>query len=218
MCASHSQRGGHGGSAAPPGVVIHAPGSYDLTVWLATLGRERALRGTFLDLARVQPGETVLDVGCGTGTLAAAAKQRVGAAGQVCGVDASPEMLARARRKAKKARVQVEFREAPAQALPFDDGRFDLVLCTVMLHHVPAKARSGCVREMARVLRPGGRAFVADFATPSNRQRGLFGSLHRHGAVRFDEILASLGEAGLEVIDSGSVRLRDLQFALAVRA
>lgn len=218
MCASHSQRGGHGGSAAPPGVVIRAPGSYDLTVRLATLGREQALRETFLNLARTQPGETVLDVGCGTGTLAVAAKRRVGAAGQVSGVDASREMLARARKKAKKARVQIEFCEAPAQALPFENGRFDLVLCTVMLHHVPAKARSGCIGEIARVLRPGGRAFIADFATPPKRTHGLFGRLHRHGAVRFDEILASLGEAGLSVIDSGAVSLRDLQFALAVRA
>ena len=61
---------------APLGAVLHAAAQYDLTVWLATLGRERAFREKILRLARLQPGQTVLDVGCGTGTLAIAAKGR----------------------------------------------------------------------------------------------------------------------------------------------
>src|SRR6266567_4998676 len=72
------------------GIVLHRALLYDLFVWLVSLGRERAYREKALDLARLKPGEAVLDIGCGTGTLAVAAKRRVGPAGRVYGVDASP--------------------------------------------------------------------------------------------------------------------------------
>jgi ubiquinone/menaquinone biosynthesis C-methylase UbiE len=208
---------GHGKAGKPPGMLIHAAGNYDLTVWFFTFGRERALRKKFLRLARLAPGETMLDVGCGTGSLAIAAAQQLGSAGRVFAIDASPQMLARARSKAKKARRQIDFREAPAQHLPFEDGSFDLVTSTVMLHHLPAPARTEAMREIARVVKPGGRVFVADFATQSSRQHGFLARLHRHGAVKFDHVLALLSDAGLQVIDSGPVGLRDMQFALAVR-
>src|SRR5581483_2103130 len=84
------------GTPATSGIVLHSPVLYDLTVWLAFLGKEDSFRQTVLNLARLKSGESVLDVGCGTGTLAVAAKRRVGAAGAVHGVDASVEMLARA--------------------------------------------------------------------------------------------------------------------------
>jgi ubiquinone/menaquinone biosynthesis C-methylase UbiE len=209
MCSLHSTGGDRASAAA--GIAIHDPGRYDLTVWLATLGREKALRARLLKLARLQPGETMLDVGCGTGTLAVAAARL---AGQAFGVDVSPEMLARARRKAKKARVRIDFREAPAQALPFEDARFDLVTSTVMLHHVPAEARLDVVREMARVTRSAGRVFIADFAAGGKRH-GL--SRHRHGATEPDAVLELLAMAGMRVVDHGPVGLRDMQLALAER-
>src|SRR5687768_2453538 len=88
--------------AAPntTGLVIHWAARYDLLAWLLTHGRERAFREKLIALARIAPGESVLDVGCGTGTLAIAAKRQAGPAGQVCGIDASPSMNARARSKA----------------------------------------------------------------------------------------------------------------------
>ena len=89
-------------SPATTGIVLHQAFLYDLFLWLVTLGRESAYRQKALNLARLRPGETVLDIGWGTGTLAIAAKRRVGTGGRVYGVDASPEMLARASRKANK--------------------------------------------------------------------------------------------------------------------
>src|SRR5206468_9540093 len=112
------------------GAVLHSAALYDLQVWLVTLGRERAFREKILRLARLEPGESVLDVGCGTGTLAIAAKRHVGPTGSVYGIDASPEMIARASRKARKAGLEVLFKNAVAEALPFPDAHFDAVLTT----------------------------------------------------------------------------------------
>lgn len=87
------------------GKVIHGPLAYDVQAWVLTLGNERRFRERLVRLARLAPGESVLDVGCGTGGLAIAAGEQVGSAGEVCGVDPSPEMVARARRKAATAGV-----------------------------------------------------------------------------------------------------------------
>ena len=97
-------------TAHRPGLVLHAAATYDFLIWLATLGREQTFRERMLRLAHLRTGEAVLDVGCGTGSLAIAAKRQVGASGTVCGLDASPEMIARAVKKAKKAGVEVGFK------------------------------------------------------------------------------------------------------------
>lgn len=135
------------------GAVLHWAARYDLVVWLATLGRERLFRETILRLAHLEPGESVLDVGCGTGTLAIAAKRHVGPTGAVYGVDASPEMIARADKKAKKTGIDVLFRQGTSQALPLPDSQFDIVLSTLMLHHLPRNARKQCACEIRRVRR-----------------------------------------------------------------
>jgi SAM-dependent methyltransferase len=101
------------------GRVLHWAAQYDVLVWLLTHGRPRAFRRTLAALARLAPGESVLDIGCGTGSLAIEVKRQVGPTGTVIGVDASPEMIARARWKALRARVDVTFHHAVAEALPF---------------------------------------------------------------------------------------------------
>ena len=198
------------------GIVLRSPGFYDLTVWLAFFGKEGAFRNKLLQLARIANGESVLDVGCGTGTLAIAAKRRVGEAGAVYGVDASAEMLARAEKKARKAGTDVFFKNALAEALPFADAQFDAVLSTVMLHHLPRKARLQCANEIRRVLKPGGRVLAVDFEGFSDQKRSLLSHFHRpHGHVRAQDIVALLGEAGLTTVESGPVGIRDFQFVLA---
>jgi len=201
------------------GIVLHSPVLYDFTVWLAFLGKEHLFREKVLNLGRVESGESVLDVGCGTGTLAIAAKKRVGVGGSVHGLDASMEMLAKAKKKAGKADVEVSFKSGVAEALPFLDAQFDVVLSTVMLHHLPQKARLQCATEIRRVLKPDGRVLVVDFEGFSDQKRSILSHFHRpHGHVRAQDIVALLVEAGLKTIESGPVGIRDLQFVLATPA
>ena len=197
------------------GLVLHKAALYDLTLWLLSLGRESAFRERVLRLARLSPGEQVLDVGCGTGTLAIAAKRQVGTTGTVYGVDASPEMLARAGKKASKAGVEIVLKNGLVEALPFPDGRFDVVLSTVMLHHLPGKLRRQCAAEIKRVLKPGGRVLAVDFGTSLAQKKGIVAHFHRHGHINLAEIVAIFNETGLDIVESGAAGISDLQFVLA---
>ena len=195
------------------GLLIDWAARYDLLAWVLTRGRERQLRARFIDLARVASGNAVLDVGCGTGSLAIAAARRVGPTGRVFGIDASPPMIARARRKATKDGVNVDFSVGVAENLPFPEGRFDVVLSTLMLHHLPRETREQCAREMKRVLKSGGCVLAVDFGRSNHR--GLLSHFHRHGHVDVKDIVALLEGADLTVNTTGPVGMNDLQFVLA---
>ncbi|MES0196671.1 methyltransferase domain-containing protein [Mesorhizobium sp. M0011] len=105
------------------GIVLHRAAAYDLLARVLTLGREGRFREFMLRPAKLQPGEAMLDVGCGTGTLAIAAKRLVGSDGSVTGVDASAEMIERARAKAERSGLDLTFVNGTAQKLPFKAGR-----------------------------------------------------------------------------------------------
>lgn len=107
------------------------------------------------EAARIQPGQSVLDVACGTGVLARAVAQRVGQKGSVVGVDPNEGMLAVARRKAPA----IEWRNGHAESLPFNANSFDAVVCQFGLMFF--EDRRTAIQEMMRVLRPGGRLAVA---------------------------------------------------------
>ena len=117
------------------GRVLHNARFYDLFGRIMSLGRDKAMREKLIELAAPAPGESVLDVGCGTGTLALMLKSYV-KAGEVHGIDASPEMIAVATDKASKARADVDFRLGLIEAIPFPDARFDVVTSSLMLHHL----------------------------------------------------------------------------------
>ena len=124
-------------------------------------------------------------------------------------------MIARATSKAVRAGVDVSFKTAVAEALPFRDAQFDAVLSTLMLHHLPRKVRHQCVREIRRVLNPQGRVLVVDFAQAQSRS-GLLAHFHRHGHVDPHDVMALLEEAWFRCVESGPVGVRSLHFVLAV--
>ena len=202
----------HAPSAQTNGRLIHGARGYDLLVWLLMLGREGRFRARTLDFAGVRAGERVLDVGCGTGTLAIAAKQRVGATAMVAGVDASAEMIERARRKAEGVRVDVDFRIAAAEAMPWPDASFDVAICSMMLHHLPRETRERCLREVRRVLTPRGRLFIVEFSITEPR-RGIIARLHKRGGLSIDGLQTMLADTGFAGVHTGEVG-RNLVFLL----
>jgi ubiquinone/menaquinone biosynthesis C-methylase UbiE len=170
--------------------------SYDLLIGLVTFGRERAFRRRIADLVRLHPGEAVLDVGCGTGTLAIVARERVGAPpGYVTGIDPSVQMIARARRKAERASLPIDFQVGVIEHLSFLDQSFDVVLSTFMMHHLPDDLKRQGLAEIARVLKPGGRLLVLDL-------KGHTGPWKSSIADQ----LTLLKEAGFSQVERGETR------------
>jgi ubiquinone/menaquinone biosynthesis C-methylase UbiE len=158
-------------------------------VWALLLGRERTFREKTLDLARLAEGEAVLDVGCGTGTLAIAAKNRVGKLGKAMGV--------------------------AAESLPFPDATFDVVLSTVMLHHLPENARAMCIGEIGRVLKPGGRFLAIDFGGSAEQRNSVVGRLHAHLNFELRQVIPLVNQAGLAHVESGPMGFHDMEFIRA---
>lgn len=145
---------------------------YDGVVKATT--REGLFKQTLIAQANIQPGQHVLDVACGTGTLAVQMAQFQPLA-QITGVDGDPEVLARARKKVERAGVRVRLDHANATALPYGAGQFDRVMTSLFFHHLDWPDKQRAASEILRVLKPGGELHMADWGRPANRlMRWLF--------------------------------------------
>lgn len=153
--------------------VIRNPRGYDWLVRFLTLGGEKKFRQRTLDLAELQSCESVLDVGCGTGTLLIEAVKRVGPSGAAHGIEPSSEMVAHARRKAAAQGAAASFSEGSADRLPFPDASFDVVFSTMMFHHLPTAMQRVAIGEMCRVLRSNGRMVIVDLQRPKTVSAAL---------------------------------------------
>jgi len=194
--------------------------AYDAVAWLTSFGQEPAIRRRTIAVAKPQPGEKVLDVGCGTGTLAIAAARRVQGTGEVQGIDASPEMVALARRKAKRRGIEAAFQVAPIEVLPFPADHFDLVLSTFMLHHLPDDVKSQGFAEIRRVLKPGGRFLAVDLADSSRTLVGRLTRLigHTMGDGYVDRLQSMIAASGLANVEEVLTTFKYLTFISAQKA
>ncbi|PKM09356.1 MAG: methyltransferase type 11 [Gammaproteobacteria bacterium HGW-Gammaproteobacteria-4] len=145
---------------------------YDAVVGTTT--RERSFKQALIKQARFEPGQRVLDLASGTGTLAIWIKQQQPQA-EVTGVDGDPAILSLSSRKAQKAHVSVQFDRALSYSLPYPAAHFDRVVSSLFFHHLSWENKERTARELFRILKPGAQLHVADWGRPANAlMRGLF--------------------------------------------
>lgn len=119
-----------------------------------------------IGMVDLRKGEKVLEVGCGTAPLSILAKQVTGETGIVEGIDLAPKMVAKAQDKARASHLEIGFRCASIDALPYSDECFDAVISSLMFHHLPIEIKKRGLEEVYRVLKGGGRFFLCDFGSP----------------------------------------------------
>lgn len=156
----------------------------------------RRLLGVLIAQAELQPRQAVLDIGCGTGTLAVWIKQGHPEV-DVVGLDPDPPALARAARKAKRAGVSVRFDRGFADALDYRDATFDRVFSSMMFHHLRSEERSKTLAEVRRVLKPGGRLEFLDLAAGTHNFLGRMLHGRQLTPSGEDRMLKRIREAGL---------------------
>jgi ubiquinone/menaquinone biosynthesis C-methylase UbiE len=175
------------------------------------LGVDRTRR-RLVAQAELTRGQRVLEVGCGTGSLLIEMGRQHPAV-ELVGLDPDPRALARAERKARRAGVRLRLDRGFSDAMPYEDASFDRVLSSFMYHHVPPDEKLAMFREIHRVLKPGGRLELVDFAGPE-RAHGFFARmLHAHHIMKDNaeaHVIALMTEAKL----SNAARVGDDAFLI----
>ncbi len=156
------------GAPETAGKTLHWAGQYDLMSTLFGMGVDARNSRMIIELAKIKPGDSVLDVACGSGNLTLTARTYAGPTGKVHGIDASPEMIDVARKKAARRGTGVVFDVGLAEKLAFPDATFDVVISRLAIHHLPDDLKRAAFAEILRVLKPGGRVLIADFVEPRN--------------------------------------------------
>ena len=197
---------------------------YDPVV--AITSREGAFKRRLLEHARIKDGESVLDLACGTGTLAIEIKKDNPKA-KVSGIDGDRAILGRARAKAKEAGVKVDFQRGLSNELPYDARSFDVVVSTLFFHHLTDEAKADSAEEIRRVLRLGGRVLIADWGRPQDPLMRMmflnvqildgFRNTSSNVAGRLPEFLRDAGLGRVSVIDRMRTPLGTIEIVSGIR-
>jgi len=205
--------------AQTEGMLIRWAPYYDLAVTLTTLGHARRLRRLTVEYALIQPDDSVLDVGCGTGEVILLAKSRA-KAGKAYGIDPAPEMIAAARKKAARKNLDIDFRVGVIESLPFPDASLDVVTSSLMMHHLPEELKVRGLAEVYRVLKPGGRLLIADFMRPTGSLLNhLFIAFTRHQGLKsgIEDLQKLLKAAGFDQMTQLDGNVLIIGFVRAVK-
>ena len=183
---------------------------YDPVVKL--LGGDK-VRRALIDHAELARGYRVLEVGCGTGTLSMMI-QRLYPEVEVVGLDPDPKALARAKRKATSEKKSIQFDQGFADELPYPERSFDRIFSAFVFHHLSSDERVPMLREVRRVLKPGGEFHMLDFEGPDDRKRGFLARLfHSHERLKDNsemQVLGLMNQAGL--FDAEKIGRRKMLF------
>jgi len=166
--------------------------------------RDERFKVPLIEQAGIHSGQLVLDLGCGTGTLAIMVK-RAHPGAEVVGLDADPHILRIAAAKAERAGVQVKFDRGMAFDLPYQDRSFDRILSSLMIHHLKTPEKHKTARELYRVLRPGGELHVVDFGKPRTLYGRLLGVI-MHG---FEEVADNMAGRLPEIFAQGGFSMHE---------
>jgi ubiquinone/menaquinone biosynthesis C-methylase UbiE len=188
------------------GVIMH-PRAYELFANTWFLGQRGRVFDRLVAASGARPGEKVLDIGCGSGSFSRRIAPAVGPNGTVVGIDPSQPMLDYA---TAHAPANCTFQAAGAEDLPFGDESFDLIVSSLAFHHIPTEHRGAAVREMLRVLRPGGRVLIADVRPPTipllqTLISGVIGHAMAHNI--YHQLRELITDAGFTITGSGDVPL-----------
>ena len=202
------------------GAVLHMGARYDHFSRLLGTGVNGRNSKMVIEMARIKPGDQVLDVGCGTGSLTLTAKTYAGSTGSVYGIDASPEMIQTAQQKARQTGIDAEFEIGLIEKIPYPDATFDVVVNRLVMHHLPDDLKRQGIAEILRVLKPGGRFFIADFNPPANpilthMILALVG--HRMMQSNVSILPAMLKEKGFVDVTSGPTRSAVLAYVSGMK-
>jgi ubiquinone/menaquinone biosynthesis C-methylase UbiE len=164
----------------------------------------------------VKPGDCILEVGCGTGTLTLAAKRQAGPSGKVFGIDIIPGMIELSQRKAAQANEDVTFQLGSIDDIPFPENQFDVVMCSFMIFHMSEMVRRKGIAEIYRVLKPQGRLLVLDLALPAQAlprtiARMLLGGMQQHD---LRELLPLMEASGFSDIETAPAKFRILGLSI----
>jgi len=190
--------------------------TYDKYMKRITFGREDQLRKMTIDLSGVKKGDSVLEIGCATGSLTLAAKRQAGPRGNVSAIDIIPGMIEVSREKAEQARLDIDFKLASMDNLPFADSQFDVVICSFMIFHMSEKVRNKGIEEIYRVLKPNGTWLVLDISLPTKSwSRSLLkfflGFMLKHELM---ELLPKTKSIGFQQLNISTAKFRVLGLPL----